>query len=108
MERSSLKVAFFQWKWALNFTLHRTFFWSSGGVLDHHDQPYIVEDDQVAVPADCAICLCKINNARGEEISEPRCGHVFLRVCMDRWLAFKHSTCPLCRDFLLPLRTYSR
>ncbi|XP_038688767.1 probable E3 ubiquitin-protein ligase XERICO [Tripterygium wilfordii] len=97
-------------KWALTFTLHRSFFWSSG--LDYH-VAYSVEvldqarnSTQLVAPADCAICLCKIDNIEGgEEISEPRCGHVFHRVCMDRWLAFRHSTCPLCRDFLLPVTT---
>uniref|UniRef100_A0A5B7A6X6 Putative E3 ubiquitin-protein ligase RNF38-like n=1 Tax=Davidia involucrata TaxID=16924 RepID=A0A5B7A6X6_DAVIN len=47
---------------------------------------------------ECAVCLYKIEE--GDEIRELRCGHLFHRVCLDRWVGFRHQTCPLCRDFL--------
>ncbi|KAJ9708049.1 hypothetical protein PVL29_000219 [Vitis rotundifolia] len=43
---------------------------------------------------ECVVCLCKIEG--GEEIRELRCDHLFHRVCQDRWLQYKHTTCPLC------------
>ncbi|KAJ7943243.1 RING-H2 finger protein ATL47-like, partial [Quillaja saponaria] len=50
--------------------------------------------------AECAVCLCKIE--QGEEIKELRCKHLFHRDCLDRWVDYKHDTCPLCRDFIAP------
>ncbi|XP_043699433.1 E3 ubiquitin-protein ligase RHA2B-like [Telopea speciosissima] len=51
---------------------------------------------------ECAVCLCKIEE--GEEIRELRCEHLFHRVCLDRWVGFQRSTCPLCRGSLAPRR----
>ena len=52
---------------------------------------------------ECVVCPCKIEG--GEEIRELRCDHLFHRVCQDRWLQYKHTTCPLCRG---PLARCSR
>ncbi|KAL4632531.1 hypothetical protein ACB092_04G057800 [Castanea dentata] len=49
---------------------------------------------------ECAVCLCKVED--GEEGRELRCNHIFHRVCLDRWVDYKHSICPLCRGSLLP------
>ncbi|KAL9389418.1 hypothetical protein Peur_018023 [Populus x canadensis] len=54
-------------------------------------------------PAECAVCLSDVQE--GEEIRELRCGHVFHRSCLYRWLDFRQSTCPLCRGSLAPRRT---
>ncbi|XP_020115149.1 RING-H2 finger protein ATL66-like isoform X1 [Ananas comosus] len=44
----------------------------------------------------CAVCLGQYNE--GEEIrTMPRCGHVFHRECIDRWLIRRSSFCPVCR-----------
>ncbi|XP_059644918.1 putative RING-H2 finger protein ATL12 [Cornus florida] len=47
---------------------------------------------------ECAVCLCKIEE--GDEIRELRCEHLFHRVCLDRWVGYRHITCPMCRDSL--------
>ncbi|XP_052200191.1 uncharacterized protein LOC127806746 [Diospyros lotus] len=52
--------------------------------------------------AECPVCLCKID--AGEEIRELRCAHLFHRDCLDRWVGYKHRTCPLCRGCLAPGR----
>ncbi|GMY26749.1 e3 ubiquitin-protein ligase rha2a [Fagus crenata] len=55
---------------------------------------------------ECAVCLCKIED--GEEIKELRCNHIFHRVCLDRWVGYKHLICPLCRGSLLPRTTIDK
>ncbi|KAJ7954020.1 RING-H2 zinc finger protein RHA2b [Quillaja saponaria] len=47
---------------------------------------------------ECAMCLCRIGE--GEEVKELRCSHLFHRACLDRWVDYKHATCPLCRGFI--------
>ncbi|XP_059644899.1 E3 ubiquitin-protein ligase RHA2A-like [Cornus florida] len=47
---------------------------------------------------ECAVCLCEIEE--GDEIRELKCAHLFHRVCLDRWVEYRHITCPLCRDSL--------
>ncbi|XP_011015548.1 PREDICTED: probable E3 ubiquitin-protein ligase XERICO [Populus euphratica] len=54
-------------------------------------------------PAECAVCLDDVEE--GEEIRELRCGHIFHRACLYRWLDFRQSTCPLCRGSLAFRRT---
>ncbi|WJZ80255.1 hypothetical protein VitviT2T_000189, partial [Vitis vinifera] len=51
---------------------------------------------------ECAVCLCTIEE--GEEIRELRCGHMFHRDCLDRWVGHRNGTCPLCRGCLAPPR----
>ncbi|XP_051148791.1 E3 ubiquitin-protein ligase RHA1B-like [Andrographis paniculata] len=50
-------------------------------------------------PTDCTVCLCRIGG--GDEIRELRCGHLFHRACLDRWIGSGHATCPLCRNRLM-------
>ncbi|KAF5745318.1 RING-H2 finger protein ATL13-like [Tripterygium wilfordii] len=98
-----------QLKLALDFLLFRTFFWSSESLdvvgaefgrgelrMEHY-----MEGSGEAM--ECAVCLCDIKE--GDEIGKLRCEHVFHGVCLDRWVACKRFSCPLCRDFLAPLRT---
>ncbi|XWS16765.1 hypothetical protein CRYUN_Cryun33cG0007100 [Craigia yunnanensis] len=51
---------------------------------------------------ECAICLCEIGEE--EEVRELRCNHLFHKVCLDRWIGYLHSTCPICRSCLTPRR----
>jgi E3 ubiquitin-protein ligase RHA2 len=51
---------------------------------------------------ECSVCLCKIEE--GDEIRVLRCNHMYHRECMDKWIAFKNNTCPLCRESLGPKR----
>lgn len=48
----------------------------------------------------CAVCLGEVEE--GEEIRELRCSHVFHQLCLERWIRFKHTTCPLCHGSLAP------
>ncbi|XP_031100777.1 RING-H2 finger protein ATL28-like [Ipomoea triloba] len=55
----------------------------------------VFEGDGVEA-VECAVCLCGIEE--GEEIGDlMRCGHIFHRACLDRWLGTGRMTCPLCR-----------
>ncbi|GMJ04897.1 hypothetical protein HRI_004158900 [Hibiscus trionum] len=70
------------------------------GSRDHsckHDS----SDDDV----ECAICLCKIDE--DDEIRELRCDHLFHKVCLDRWVGYRRSTCPICRSSLTPRQLVS-
>ena len=49
----------------------------------------------------------KLGCEEGEEIRELRCDHLFHRICLDRWLQYKHTTCPLCRGSLARRRADS-
>lgn len=48
--------------------------------------------------AECAVCLCEIKEA--DEIRELQCQHYFHGDCLDKWIGYRHSTCPVCRSFL--------
>lgn len=54
---------------------------------------------------ECAICLCKIDE--DDEIRELRCDHLFHKVCLDRWVGYRRSTCPICRSSLIPRQLVS-
>lgn len=45
---------------------------------------------------ECSVCLCKIEE--GDEIRVLRCQHMYHRHCLDKWVAFKNHTCPICRE----------
>ncbi|MCL7023502.1 hypothetical protein MKW94_013670 [Papaver nudicaule] len=51
-------------------------------------------------PFDCAVCLCEFEDDDKLRLL-PKCSHAFHLECIDTWL-LSHSTCPLCRDSLLP------
>lgn len=48
--------------------------------------------------AECAVCLCEIKEV--DEIRELQCQHYFHGDCLDKWISYRHSTCPVCRSFL--------
>ncbi|XVE63205.1 hypothetical protein DITRI_Ditri07aG0000900 [Diplodiscus trichospermus] len=91
-------------KWAWNLLLHYSLFPS------HHTADGVGEDFKLGrcssyykqewgeEAVECAICLCKIGE--DEEIRELRCDHLFHKVCLDRWIGYRHSTCPICRTSL--------
>ncbi|XWS27528.1 hypothetical protein CRYUN_Cryun26dG0122900 [Craigia yunnanensis] len=93
-------------KWAWNFLLHYSLF--------PYQMPEICQDFKMErrnynckqesgeEVVECAICLCKIGE--DEEIRELRCDHLFHKVCLDRWVGYWHSTCPICRSSLAPRR----
>ncbi|KAK1316292.1 putative E3 ubiquitin-protein ligase RHA2B [Acorus calamus] len=48
-------------------------------------------------PVECVVCLCEM--AQADEVGGLRCGHVFHRICLERWLEHRwRSSCPLCKD----------
>ncbi|RVW65142.1 E3 ubiquitin-protein ligase RHA2A [Vitis vinifera] len=95
--------------WAWDFLLHYSLFPNS-----HHNTNVPANGDQglslglykpepgSKEAVDCVVCLCKIEE--GEEIRELRCGHMFHRDCLDRWVRQRNGTCPLCRGCLAPPR----
>ncbi|KAJ9140652.1 hypothetical protein P3X46_031271 [Hevea brasiliensis] len=100
-------------KWALNLLIPNPLF------QDHHlCKPKDFGDEELSTrqcyykcdpsseAIECAVCLSKIEH--GEEIRESRrCSHIFHKVCLDRWIAHGHMTCPLCRGSLAPRRAIS-
>ncbi|KAI3839884.1 hypothetical protein MKX03_025149 [Papaver bracteatum] len=53
----------------------------------------------------CAICLC---DYEGQDEIKPliSCHHVFHGSCLDRWIVGDQTTCPLCRNSLVPIQMY--
>lgn len=50
--------------------------------------------------SECVVCLRKFHG--GEEIRSLPCGHVFHKLCVDKWiLDYEKTTCPLCRVCLV-------
>ncbi|GMJ13787.1 hypothetical protein HRI_005047900 [Hibiscus trionum] len=87
-------------KWAWNLLFHYSLF-------PYHMRAHIVgvEDCNKQASGDdivleCAICLCKIDD--DDEIGDLRCDHLFHKVCLDRWIGYQGSTCPICRTPLIP------
>ena len=101
-----LPITHFKWAWS--FLFHRFSFASyTLGMLENGEEELRIGHYKVKLGSEeseeeCAVCLCKIEE--GEEISDLRCDHLFHKVCLDRWVQYKRSTCPLCRDSLAPCR----
>ncbi|KAJ8765710.1 hypothetical protein K2173_014832 [Erythroxylum novogranatense] len=49
--------------------------------------------------SECAVCLSEFHE--GESVRGLRCGHVFHKDCLDKWLQQGFATCPLCRTQVL-------
>ncbi|TYH63496.1 hypothetical protein ES332_D07G196900v1 [Gossypium tomentosum] len=49
---------------------------------------------------DCSVCLTRFEPE--SEINRLSCGHLFHKVCLEKWLNYWNVTCPLCRNALLP------
>jgi RING-H2 zinc finger protein RHA1 len=49
----------------------------------------------------CAVCLSEFK-AEDEIQRLTNCRHIFHRSCLDRWMGYDHTTCPLCRTTFLP------
>ncbi|KAL2234939.1 RING-H2 finger protein ATL3-like [Sesamum indicum] len=95
-----------QLKWAWDYILYQSFFQprAAGIMLHEHVDNFRVthytKDAKSEELEECAVCLCRIEE--GDEVRELRCGHLFHRVCLDRWIGYGHVTCPLCRNNLKP------
>ncbi len=49
---------------------------------------------------DCSVCLTRFEPE--SEINCLPCGHLFHKACLEKWLNYWNSTCPLCRTPLMP------
>ncbi|KAI3880937.1 hypothetical protein MKX03_020003 [Papaver bracteatum] len=49
---------------------------------------------------DCLVCLNQFEPK--SEINRLSCGHVYHKVCLEKWLDYWNITCPLCRTPLMP------
>ena len=49
---------------------------------------------------DCCVCLTRFEPE--SEINRLSCGHLFHKVCLEKWLDYWNITCPLCRNPLMP------
>ncbi|KAA3468192.1 RING-H2 finger protein ATL78-like [Gossypium australe] len=72
------------------------------GNRNHCSKRDVGDDDE---EVECAICLCKIDE--DDEIPELRCDHLFHKVCLDRWVGHRRTTCPVCRRSLTPRQLVS-
>ncbi|KAL2510052.1 E3 ubiquitin-protein ligase [Forsythia ovata] len=93
-----------QLKWAWDYLLYQSFSVKPAGIKipgygdDLSVTCYENNTESGDSSVECAVCLCKIEE--GDEIRELRCDHLFHKVCLDRWLSYGHTTCPLCRNNL--------
>ena len=51
------------------------------------------------VEHDCSVCLSQFEPE--SEINHLSCGHLFHKVCLEKWLDYWNITCPLCRTPLM-------
>ncbi|RDX93925.1 putative E3 ubiquitin-protein ligase XERICO, partial [Mucuna pruriens] len=49
---------------------------------------------------ECCVCLTKFEPE--SEINSLSCGHLFHKVCLEKWLDYWNITCPLCRTPFMP------
>lgn len=49
---------------------------------------------------DCSVCLTEFEPQ--SDINNLSCGHLFHKVCLEKWLDYLNVTCPLCRTPLIP------
>ncbi|XP_051126202.1 probable E3 ubiquitin-protein ligase XERICO [Andrographis paniculata] len=48
---------------------------------------------------ECSICLTEFEAKA--EINRLSCGHVFHKPCLEKWLNYWNTTCPLCRNHMI-------
>ncbi|XP_077237555.1 RING/U-box superfamily protein [Tasmannia lanceolata] len=48
---------------------------------------------------ECSVCLTRFEP--DSEVNRLPCGHFFHKVCLEKWLGYWNTTCPLCRTPLL-------
>ncbi|KAL8511358.1 hypothetical protein ACS0TY_017958 [Phlomoides rotata] len=57
-------------------------------------------DSLTILDSECSICLSEFEP--DSEVNHLSCGHVFHNMCLEKWLNFWNTTCPLCRNFMMP------
>ncbi|KAI0511959.1 hypothetical protein KFK09_012593 [Dendrobium nobile] len=48
---------------------------------------------------DCRVCLAGFEPE--SVVNRLPCGHLFHKSCVERWIEYRNTTCPLCRSHLL-------
>ncbi|CAN7012078.1 probable E3 ubiquitin-protein ligase XERICO [Brassica rapa] len=48
---------------------------------------------------ECSVCLTKFEE--GSEVNKLKCGHLFHKTCVEKWIDYWNITCPLCRTPLV-------
>ncbi|XP_059282618.1 probable E3 ubiquitin-protein ligase XERICO [Lycium barbarum] len=48
---------------------------------------------------ECSVCLTDFEP--DAEINHLSCGHVFHKLCLEKWLKYWNVTCPLCRNYMM-------
>lgn len=48
---------------------------------------------------ECSVCLIEFKP--DAEINHLSCGHVFHKSCLEKWLKYWNTTCPLCRNHMM-------
>lgn len=71
---------------------------------DFRSQTPTIRYDSVCIShhseKECPVCLTDF--APDAEINRLSCGHVFHRLCLEKWLKCWSVTCPLCRNCMMP------
>nr|GMC85821.1 probable E3 ubiquitin-protein ligase XERICO [Ipomoea batatas] len=71
---------------------------------EFRSQTPAIRYDSVCIPRhpekECSVCLTDF--APDAEINRLPCGHVFHRLCLEKWLRCWSVTCPLCRNCMVP------
>ncbi|XAR68239.1 hypothetical protein NMG60_11003308 [Bertholletia excelsa] len=49
---------------------------------------------------ECSVCLTEF--VPEAEINHLPCGHLFHKLCLEKWLKYWNVTCPLCRTRMVP------
>ncbi|KAF6145142.1 hypothetical protein GIB67_013493 [Kingdonia uniflora] len=49
---------------------------------------------------ECSVCLTRFEPE--SEVNSLCCGHVYHKVCLEKWLDYWNVTCPLCRTSIIP------
>ncbi|CAN8270582.1 unnamed protein product [Cochlearia groenlandica] len=48
---------------------------------------------------ECSVCLSRFQG--DSEINKLKCGHLFHKTCLEKWIDYWNITCPLCRTPLV-------
>lgn len=62
--------------------------------------PAVHYDSVCTSNQECSVCLADFNH--DVEINRLSCGHVFHKLCLEKWIKNWNVTCPLCRHYILP------
>ncbi|KAG2297989.1 hypothetical protein Bca52824_034462 [Brassica carinata] len=49
--------------------------------------------------SECSVCLSTFEE--DSDVNRLKCGHLFHKTCLEKWIDFRNVTCPLCRTPLV-------